>query len=1027
MPQSCVLPIHTQVGGRARLHVAGLYRSDRLKHAIESALRRLPGIHAVSASVLTGNVLVLFDPKLSLKAVVGAVMRPVVSAAAGKVTCSSSAEADSAPRGAVISASAARTLRAMVRQGEAPPVRPWHLLPTDTVVDELHTSRYSGLSSAAAKAALVRFGPNVLPEAVPRSSFAIFLGQFNSLPVWLLGASAVVSVATGSIADAAVILGVVLINATIGFFTERQAERTISSLTHTVQTGTLVLRDGEPREIRPEQVVPGDLLLLSPGRYVSSDARVIEARNLSIDESALTGESLPVFKLPEVLQRADVPLGDRNNMAYMGTLVTGGSGRAVVTATGRHTEIGTIQALVGETRSPDTPMQKQLNRMGNQMVVLSGAICAGVAAVGLLRGYGWLEMLKSATSLAVAAVPEGLPTVATTTLALGIADMRRHKVLIRHLEAVETLGSVQVICLDKTGTITRNRMSVAAVHVGLARLEARDGGLYAGDAEVNPFSSAELLRLLHVAALCNECELNGKAGAWVVQGTPTEAALLELAVGAGIDVVELRRRHPRQRVQYRAENRLFMSTLHAAEGNRRLVAVKGSPPEVLAMCTWHMKGARKRRLSEEQRQAIIMENERMAGRALRVLGLAYALGDDEAPEARDGLIWLGLVGMADPVREGVGRLIRTFHRAGIETVMITGDQSATAYAIGRELGLSGDAKPLDILDTTHLEQLQPEVLTALAQHVNVFARVSPAQKLQIVQALQRAGRVVAMTGDGINDGPALKTADIGVAMGDSGTDVARTVADVVLEDDNLQTMIVAVSRGRTTYNNIRKSIHYLLSTNLSEIEVMLLSIAAGMGQPLNPMQLLWINLISDIFPALALAVEPPEPDVLSQPPRDPSEPIITPDELRRVALESTAITAGTMAAYGVGIARYGPGPSASTMAFTTLTVSQIIHALSCRSRHIGIFSATHLPSNRYLTLATGGALALQGATLAIPGLRALLGLGTMGLADAAVTACGAALPFILSEATKRPPAAFPATVVAKVSESGPSLDGRLTT
>jgi Ca2+-transporting ATPase len=582
--------------------------------------------------------------------------------------------------------------------------------------------------------------------------------------------------------------------------------------------------------------------------------------------------------------------------------------------------------------------------------------------------------------------------------------MRRRKVLIRHLDAVETLGSVQVICLDKTGTITKNRMSVVAAHVGLTSLAVAEGRFLLEGKALDPFASGELLRLLHVGALCNECELNGGKEGWVVQGTPTEGALVELALAAGVDVPALRRRHPRRRVRYRAENRLFMATLHGAERGRHLIAVKGSPPEVLSLCRWAQRNGGKRALKDEEREAILRENEHMAGRALRVLGFAYALSENDSLDAPVELVWLGLVGMADPVREGVGRLIRTFHRAGIETVMITGDQSATAHAIGRELGLA-NGRPLEILDTTHLEQLAPDVLSALAQRVNVFARVSPAQKLQIVQALQRADKVVAMTGDGINDGPALKTADIGVAMGDTGTDVARTVADVVLEDDNLQTMIVAVSRGRTIYSNIRKAIHYLLSTNLSEIEVMLLSIAAGTGQPLNPMQLLWINLVTDIFPALALAVEPPEPDVLNRPPRDPAEPIITVDEVKRVALESTAISAGTLAAYGFALARYGPGPAANTVAFMTLTLAQIIHAVSCRSRHHGIFSAERMPPNPYLNLAVGGSLATQAACLALPPMRSFLGLVPVGLPDLAAIAAGAALPFLVSEATKGAPPA----------------------
>jgi Ca2+-transporting ATPase len=614
-----------------------------------------------------------------------------------------------------------------------------------------------------------------------------------------------------------------------------------------------------------------------------------------------------------------------------------------------------------------------------------------------LRGYGFLQMLKTAISLAVAAVPEGLPTVATTTLALGLRQMRGRQVLIRHLEAVETLGAVQVVCLDKTGTLTLNRMSVVAAHVGARRLVVGNGRFRDADgADVNPYRSDVLLRLLHVAVLCNETELNGVPGQVVLHGSATENALVQTALDAGVDVTALRARHPRRRVDYRAENRLYMSTVHDA-GGQTLIAVKGSPPEVLAMCTAMICDGQTRPLTDELRREILDSNAHMAADALRVLAFAYALADGEGAVPPE-YTFLGLLGMMDPIRDGVRPLIDEFHLAGIDTVMITGDQSPTAYAIGRALRLSGH-DGLDVLDSTALETLDPETLKALAQRVHVFARVSPSHKLAIVQALQRAGKVVAMTGDGINDGPALKVADIGVAMGHTGTDVARTVADVVLEEDNLETMIIAVSQGRTIYNNIRKSVHFLLSTNLSEITVMFGSIALGMGQPLNPMQLLWLNLVTDIFPALGLALEPPEPDVLSTPPRDPGEPIVRPADFRRIAFESAAMSAGTLAAYGYGVARYGIGPQASTLAFMSLTGAQLLHAVSCRSARHRVFGGDRLPANRYLNAAVGGSFALQFATL-LPGLRGVLGLGPVGIADAAIIVAGAAVPFFINEATK---------------------------
>ncbi|HJW81692.1 MAG TPA: cation-transporting P-type ATPase, partial [Acidiferrobacterales bacterium] len=747
------------------------------------------------------------------------------------------------------------------------------------------------------------------------------------------------------------------------------------------------------------ELVTGDLLVLAPGNTVAADARLIEARRLTVDESSLTGESMPVAKHAARLAITDVSLVDRDNMVYRGTLVTGGQGLAVVVATGGASEIGRIQQLASEAQSPETPMERQLRVLGNQVVWIAIGVCGGVYVVGLLRGYGALQMLKTAVSLAVAAVPEGLPTVATTTLALGLRNMRRQKVLIRHLEAVETLGAVQTICLDKTGTLTLNRMSVTVLYSDAVRLTVAGGRVLRDGREMDVRTQPGLRRLIEVAVLCNETEINGDSGAQVLNGTATENALVHMALSAGLDVLGLRARHARVRVDYRAENHLYMSTLHELAPGKRLLAVKGSPNEVLALCGFTLHGGATEVLNDERRQSILDENERMASEALRVLGIAYAEVDAETSTPENGLAWLGLVGMADPVRAGVPDLIRQFHTAGIETVMITGDQSPTAHAIGRQLNLSGSER-LDILDSTHLETVEPEMLAALAQRVHVFARVSPSHKLRIVEALQCAGKVVAMTGDGINDGPALKAADIGIAMGRSGTEVAREVADVVLEDDNLETLIVAVSQGRTIYANIRKSVHFLLSTNISEITVMFGAIALGFGQPLNPMQLLWINLITDIFPGLALALEPPELDVLENSPRDPAEPIVRAADFRRILFEAGTLSAGTLAAYGYGVARYGIGPQAGTLAFMGLTGAQLAHAVSCRSERHSVFGAEQLPPNRYLTTAIGASLALQTATAFVPGLRRFLGLAPIALIDGAVIGAAALVPFVVNEASK---------------------------
>ncbi len=1013
-----VQTVHTAVKGRARYKVSGLYRSEVLKRRLESNLSNVDGISRVSANVLTGNVLVVFNSGTKppqIASLIIAVVSEHQPLNRNGSTPSASPDPEQGnshpvPINDPLSAIGKRLTDLLPYRKEIEP-QPWHLIESDRIIVSLKTSPSSGLSEEVAAEQLRQYGPNLLPESVPRSAFGIFIDQFKTLPTLLLGGAAGLSIFTGGLSDAIVILSVVMINAVIGYTTESQAERTIQSLKSLVRPNATVIRNGKPVEIGAERIVIGDILVLKPGSYIAADARLIETHRMYVDESALTGESLPVLKTSALMTTGNLPLGDRLNMVYTGTLVTGGQALAVVVATGRHTEMGRIQLLLGEAEPPETPMERQLARMSNQLVMISTGVCGLVFLIGLLRGYGILHMLKSSISLAVAAVPEGLPTVATTTLSLGIRNMRRHHVLIRRLEAVETLGAVQTICLDKTGTITLNRMSVVAIHVGEKQIRVSDGRFRSGEEIINPFASDELLRLIHVSVLCSEAAIDLQEGEYLLRGSPTENALLQMAISAGVDVLKLRDRYPVVKMNHRSENRNFMSTIHLQTdpdaGERlRLLAVKGNPVEVLAICRYRLAAGQIVPLTEEDRLKIQIENERLSGQALRVLGAAYVLLPPEEEATDEGLIWLGHVGMADPIREGVKELIGDFHRAGIETVMITGDQSPTAYAIGKELNLSGDGQ-ISILDSTHLSDVAPEAMIGISKQVHVFARVSPAHKLQIVQSLQKAGKVVAMTGDGINDGPALKAADIGIAMGHSGTDVAREVADVIIEDDNLETMIIAVSHGRTIYNNIRKSVHFLLATNLSEIIVMVGSISAGLGEPLNPMQLLWINLMSDVFPALGLALEPPEPDVLSRPPRNPDEPIIQLSDFKRITSEAAVLSAGALGAYGYGILRYGYGPKAGTMAFTSLTLGQLLHALSCRSETHSLLDPLQAPQkpplqpNPYLYLAIGGSIALQGLTLMIPGLRRLLGITPISVLDGLVAGGSALIPLAVNELTKK--------------------------
>jgi Ca2+-transporting ATPase len=942
------LTVKRGFAGRLRLGVAGLKHDGALAAKLERELSGHAPISRAEASDVTGTLLLHYDRQAPQDEVLDA----VAAALNGRRDASAAApapEAADAPGGG--------------DSGAAPADTDWHVRPAEEAVAVFETSAERGLGEDRARLVFRRVGPNVLVEASQRSSTAILLDQVVNLPTGLLLGSALVSAATGGLLDAGAIAVVSGVNAVIGFLTERDAERTISSLGKTDGQESAVLRDGRQRRLPLAEVVPGDLLLLEPGEMIAADGRLLRAADLMVDESALTGESVPVTKTVETLSRRDVPLGERTNLVFRGTAVTGGAGRAVVTATGTATEIGRIQAMAGEARPPETPMQSQLAAMDRQLVWISLGTVAAMVGLGLLRGYTLAQMTKSAISLAVAAIPEGLPTVATVTMALGIREMRKHKSVVRQLGAIETLGAVGAVCFDKTGTLTENRMVAQEIDCAEPAVHA----------------------LLEVCALNSQAEIDGQGR---IHGSSTEHALLELARERGLDIDRLRSDNPLLDTGHRSERRRWMSTRHRGpEGE--FVTIKGSPGEVLALCRRDAGGAE---LDEAGRKRLLDANERLGGKGLRVLG--FARGD---PEMRD-LAWLGLVGMADPVRPEMAALMAKFHAAGIRTIMITGDQTATAYAIARELNLS-QGGPVEILEGTELDRLDPNVLRALAERTQVYARVSPANKLQIVQALQASGQVVAMTGDGINDSPALRAADIGLAMG-SGTPAAHEVADLVLQDDRLATMHVALGEGRTIYRNIRKSIRFLLSTNLSEILVMLGATGLALGTPLTPMQLLWINLVSDVFPGLGLALEPQDPKVLEERPRDPREAILTGRDFRQVATEGGIISLAALLANLLVRAGAGPGPRATGTTFVALTAAQLAHVYSCRSEAHALFRDGELPKNPMLdrTMLALGALTLL--AIAFPWSRRLLGVAGLRPADW-LTAFGAAgASYLANEALK---------------------------
>jgi Ca2+-transporting ATPase len=652
-----------------------------------------------------------------------------------------------------------------------------------------------------------------------------------------------------------------------------------------------------------------------------------------------------------------------------------------VTGTGRESELGRVRTLVAETSAPPTPVERQLDRTGRSLVAISLGCCAGALGLGLLRGVALGEMLRTTISLAVAAVPEGLPAVATTTLALGVQRMFERRMVVRRLAAVEGLGATTVICADKTGTLTENRMRVAAWHVGDCEYAHPPAG------RADPALESAMV----IGALCNEAEIDEVGRP--LKGSATETALLAAAQALGVDYRTLRARYRLLGIRPRLEGEHWMATVHE-DGTRRLLAVKGAPEHVLARAAFHREDGALRPLTAERRQAILRANAHMAGRGLRVLGLASRVVEPECEESYDDLTWVGLVGLTDPVRRGVREAIAACRNAGIRTVIITGDQARTAAAVCRELDLVRNGH-VRVVEAAHLALLDEAGLREEARHAHAFARVSPAHKYQIVRALQTGGEVVAMTGDGINDAAALKAADIGVAMGARGTEVARDVADVVLLDDDFGSIVQAVQHGRTTHTNIRKVLTFLLGSNFSEILVTVAALAVGFARPMSPIQFLWLNLVSDVLPALALALEPPEPDVMARPPRDPAEPMLSGRVLARVGADAALLAAGTLGVYHLALARYGPGARAGTLAFETLTSAQLLYALSCRSERRSGFSGLH--RNPLLAGVVGGSLGLQILAVAAPPLRRLLGTTPLSAADWGLVAAGVAMPLAVRE------------------------------
>jgi Ca2+-transporting ATPase len=962
--------VHVAVPGRIRIRVEGLQNDPKLKQNIELGLTGAHGVHAVSASDVTGNVLVRFDPERSTEQIVR--------------------DLDRVLRGEAIPAMA----------GEMGAREPWHCLSADEVAAKLGSSPHTGLTEEAASQRLEQVGKNSLPRPSARSGLSILVDQFAGAPVAMLGVASVVSLATGAVLEAAAILSVVFLNAAIGYVSESRAERTIEGLDRMGGQTARVIRRGVVRLVPVDTLVPGDLVSLQRGDAVPADARVVRARALTVSEALLTGESQPVSKSRRRLERTDVPLAARANLLYRGTVVTGGSGTALVVATGPQTEIGRIQKLVSSVEVPQTPMQRQLEGLGTQIAWLSIGIGAAIFGIGAVRGYAFLQVLRSALSLAVAAVPEGLPMMATTTLVFGVEEMRRRKLLIRRLDAVETLACVDMVCFDKTGTLTLNRMSVAAIATGQDVYRA-PFGIFAADPHRRDNATC-LRRLLSIGILCSETEIETADSEILVRGSSTESALVRAALDAGLDATALRRTNPLLSTQHRTEIYRFMATMHAQAGGI-FVAVKGSPVELLRRCRFEETAAGVRELTLERRSEIERVNGNLANEALRVLGFAWTSVPHVPPDLSEvffeELTWVGLAGLADPPRPGLHRMMSGLHAAGIHTVMITGDQPATAVAVATDVGLANGGGVV-AHGGEDIDLMSDGELARAARHAHVFSRVSPAQKLRIITACQAAGAVVAMIGDGVNDSPALRSADVGIALGHEGTSAARDVADMVLETNELMSLVDAIERGRATRTNIRQSIHYLLSTNLSECVVMLSAATAGVAEAMTPLQLLWINLLTDVLPAIGLALEPAESGAMLRDPHSAESPIVARDEFPKLAGEAAFLSAGSLAALAAGALRYGGNSAqARTMAFGSLVLAQLLHALNYKASQDGA-GANAPPLSRPLGRLLALCMAGQAAAFLTPFMRRLLGIAPLTAFDILVTLAGGVGPYLATQAVK---------------------------
>ncbi len=860
------------------------------------------------------------------------------------------------------------------------PRTPWHQLSVSEVAGLLKTDLANGLSIAQVESRSSECGPNELAEPSPPRWWLKFLSQFNQLVIWILLVATILSAALGDWLEASAIFAIVLLNALLGFFQERKAEKALSSLKKLSAPVAKALRAGSLHSIAAKDLVPGDVVELEAGDRVPADLRLTTTFDLKTQEASLTGESTPVEKDGVAVSTKDAGIADRVNMAFMGTSAVAGKGRGVVAAIGMNTELGRIaEFLQTEEREP-TPLQKRLEELGRVLIAACLILVAIIFVLQLFRGESLAQTFLVAVSLAVAAVPEGLPAVVTIALALGLQRMVKRNALIRRLASVETLGSVTVICSDKTGTLTRNEMMVTEIVAGTRRYRVTGTG-YAPEGEfvalnssqenkpVEPQDDPALMRVLKIALWCNNSQLEAPGpndDRWQIVGDPTEGALVVAARKAGMrcdsdhTIVH--------EIPFDSARKL-MSVVVQDPKKSTVIYTKGAPELLLERCAFEQRNGEQTPLSQARREELLEQSRGMANRALRVLGLAWRDVDaDFKKRGEHDLIFAGLVGMIDPPREKARVAVAKCKSAGIRPVMITGDHPATAMAIAHELNIAvGQDTAITGLE---VDALSDEELLAEVEGLSVYARVSPEHKLRVVQALKARGQVVAMTGDGVNDAPAVKMADIGIAMGVTGTDVTKEASDMVLTDDNFASIVNAVEEGRGIYDNIQEFVHYLLSCNASEIALVLFAAVVGWPVPLLPIQLLWINLVTDGLPALALAMEKPEPDVMSRPPRPPNEPFFTRQRGARIIFHGVLISAVAIAGFAYSYLREDASYAQAT-AFYVVTFTQLFFSFACRSQRytlpqLGIFT------NPYLLAAIVLSGILQMSLLWIPLTRHIL-------------------------------------------------------